>query len=134
MATVTREFEVPLPAAAVWAKLRDFTGLQDLAGGFVTACVGEEDGAVRRVTFFNGMEVRERLVTLDEDARRIVYTAVGGRAFHHNASAQVLELGGQRCRFVWTTDLLPDALAPAIAAMMDRGAQAMQATLTPPAR
>jgi hypothetical protein len=58
-----------------------------------------------------------------------VYTVVGGRASHHNASAQVVPLDGNRCRFVWITDLLPDALAPAIAQMAQRGAQAMRATL-----
>lgn len=134
MATIRQEFEVPAPAEAVWAALRDFGRVDQLAAGFVTASVLEEEGAVRRITFFNGMEVRERLVSLEDEARRIVYTAEGGRASHHNASAQVIALGPQRCRFVWITDLLPDAIAPAIAQMMERGAQAMQASLTPPAR
>jgi hypothetical protein len=114
--------------------LRDFGALERLAPGFVTACTLEEQGQVRLVTFFNGMQVRERLVALDEGRRRIAYASVGGRASHHNASAQVLALGPDRCRFVWTTDLLPDAMAPAIAQMMERGAQAMRQALTPPAR
>ena len=134
MATIRKEFDVPAPAPDVWRALRDFGAVDRLAAGFVTACTLEEDGAVRRITFFNGMEVRERLVSLEEEARRIVYTAEGGRASHHNASAQVIALGPQRCRFVWITDLLPDAIAPAIGQMMERGAQAMQASLTPPAR
>ena len=134
MATIRKEFEVPAAAEAVWQALRDFGAVDRLAAGFVTACALEEAGAVRRITFFNGMEVRERLVTLEEEARRIVYTAEGGRASHHNASVQVIALGPQHCRFVWITDLLPDALAPAIAQMMERGAQAMQVSLTPPPR
>ena len=134
MATIRKEFEVPAAAGDVWDVLRDFGGLQRLAAGFVTACELEEQGAVRRITFFNGMEVRERLVTLDDAARRIVYAAIGGRASHHNASAQVVEAGPERCRFVWTTDLLPDELAPAIEQMMERGAQAMRSALTPSAR
>jgi carbon monoxide dehydrogenase subunit G len=134
MATLRQEFEVPAPGDAVWAALRDFGAVDRLAAGFVTACELEEDGAVRRVTFFNGMQVRERLVSLEEQARRIVYTVEGGRASHYNASAQVVAVDAQRCRFVWTIDLLPDALAPAIAQMMERGAQAMQASLTRPPR
>ena len=39
-----------------------------------------------------------------------------------------------RCRFVRTTDLLPEAGAPAIGQMMEAGAQAMRSALTPPAR
>ena len=134
MATIHKEFELPVSVDAAWAALRDFGAVDRLAAGFVTACALEEGGAVRRVTFFNGMEARERLVTLDEAARRVVYSASGGRTTHHNASAQVLEAGPGRCRFLWTTDLLPDALAPAIGQMMEQGAQAIRSTLTPPAR
>jgi carbon monoxide dehydrogenase subunit G len=134
MATIQKEFEVPAAADAVWAVLRDFAGVERLARGFVTGCALEEEGAVRLVTFFNGMQARERLVTVDDAARRIVYTAFGGRTSHHNACAQVLPLAGERCRFVWTTDLLPDAIAPAMEQMMERGAQAMRSALTPPAR
>jgi carbon monoxide dehydrogenase subunit G len=133
MATIQKEFEIPAPAEAVWAVLREFGAADRLARGFVTACALEEGGAVRRVTFANGMEVRERLVTRDDAARRIVYSATGGRATHHNAAAQVLEAGPGRCRFVWTTDLLPDAIAPAIEQMMQAGMQAMRQALTPPA-
>jgi len=132
MATIQKEFEVPAAAATVWAALRDFGAVHEkLATGFVTACVLEEEGAVRLVTFANGMQVRERLVTVDDTAHRIVYSASGGRASHHNAAAQVVPLGPERCRFVWTTDLLPDAIAPAIEQMMAIGAKAMQARLTP---
>jgi carbon monoxide dehydrogenase subunit G len=132
MATIQKEFEVPAPAEAVWAALRDFGAVHEkLATGFVTGCVLEEEGAVRVLTFANGMQARERLVTVDDAARRIVYSASGGRASHHNAAAQVVPLASERCRFVWTTDLLPDALAPAIAQMMEAGARAMLARLTP---
>jgi carbon monoxide dehydrogenase subunit G len=132
MATIHKEFEVPAPADAVWAALRDFGAVHErLATGFVTACTLEEGGAVRLVTFANGLQVRERLVTLDDSARRVVYTASGGRATHHNAAAQVLPLDSGRCRFLWTTDLLPDAIAPAIEQMMEAGSRAMQARLTP---
>ncbi|NML48162.1 SRPBCC family protein [Ramlibacter sp. G-1-2-2] len=132
MATIRKQFDVPASADAVWAALRDFGAVHDkLATGFVAACALEEGGAVRLVTFANGMQVRERLVTLDEAERRLVYSATGGRATHHNAAAQVVPLGADRCRFVWTTDLLPDAVAPAIEQMMETGARAMQARLTP---
>lgn len=134
MATIHKEFEVPASAQAVWDVLRDFTAVDRLARGFVTASSGEEDGAVRLVTFFNGMQVRERLVTRDDAARRLAYTVIGGRASHYNAVAQVVDAGPGRCRFLWTTDLLPDALAPAIEQMMERGAQAMQSSLTPSSR
>lgn len=134
MATIEKEFEVPAPAASVWDVVRDFGAADRLARGFVTACTPEEDGAMRLVTFANGIQARERLVTRDDAARRLVYTVVDGRPTHYNGVVRVSELGPQRCRFAWTVDLLPDALAPAMAQMMEHGARAMQAALTPAAR
>lgn len=118
----------------MWDVVRDFGHVDRLAPGFVTACSVEEAGAVRALAFFNGLQVRERLVTLDDAGKRLAYTAFGGRTQHHNATVQIVPLAADRCRFVWTTDLLPDALQPAMEQMMARGAEAMRSALTPPAR
>ena len=134
MASIRKEFEVPASAEAVWAVLRDFGGLTRLAPGFVVACSLEEEGAVRAVTFGNGMQVRERLVALDDAARRLAYTVEGGRTSHYHGVVQVEALGAARCRFVWTVDLLPDTLATPIGQMMDQGSEAMRSVLTPAAR
>ena len=134
MATIQKEVEIGVPAEAAWNVLRDFGGLLRLAPGFVTGCDLEEEGTVRLVTFFNGFQVRERLVTLDDAARRIVYTAFGGATTHHNASAQVLPIDAQRCRFVWIADLLPAAVAPVMEQMMARGAETMRSALVAAAR
>jgi carbon monoxide dehydrogenase subunit G len=83
------------------------------------------------VTFANGLVVRELLVELNDETRRLCWTARGGRATHHNASMQVHAEGG-RTRLVWITDVLPDELAPAIAALVDAGAAAIQRTLQRP--
>ncbi|MES2940029.1 MAG: SRPBCC family protein [Pseudomonadota bacterium] len=133
MASIRKEFTVAAPAAQVWDALRDFTNLhRRLAVGFVVDSVAEEGGAVRRITFANGVQVRERLVTCDDAGMRLVYTAEGGRTTHYNAAAQVFEEPGGGSRFVWLVDLLPDALAPAIDAMMGAGAKAMHAQLEKP--
>ncbi len=124
MASIRQEVLIQAQPAQVWDALSDFFEVHTrLVPGFVTAC--ERDGAtVRKVVFFNGMSAREQLVTRDDAARRLVYTVVGGRASHHNASAQVFahEAGS---RLVWITDLLPDELAAPIGAMMEQGAAAM---------
>jgi carbon monoxide dehydrogenase subunit G len=134
MATIQKEFEVPVPGDTVWAAVRDFGNLRQLAAGFVTDSRVDEGGAVRIVTFANGMQVRERLVTCDDAARRLVYTVEGGRTSHYNGVVQVLPAAAGRTRFVWTVDVLPDAIAPAIAQMMEQGSQAMRSALTPGAR
>ncbi len=128
MATICREISIAADAARVWDALRDFGALHvRLVPGFVTACE-LEDGA-RVVTFFNGMVARELLVGLDERAMRLAYASVGGRATHHNASAQVFSAGRGKARLVWITDVLPDALAEPMSQMMDRGGEVMKRTL-----
>ena len=60
----------------------------------------------------------------------MAYTVIGGTAAHHNASAQVMVDADGRTRFVWITDVLPDAAAKPIGAMMKIGAEAMRKTLS----
>ena len=127
MATLRREIPVANGAAAVWQKLRDFGQVHTrVAPGFLTNL--EMDKGDRVLTFFNGMVARERLVTLDDESRRLVYAVVEGRASHYNAAVQVLP-EGDRSRVLWTIDLLPDELAPAIGGMMDEAVKAMAKTL-----
>ena len=131
MASIRKRFEVAATPDEAWQALADFGALHTrLAPGFVTACSLEEGGAVRLVTFANGMQVRERLVTRDESERRLVYKTEGGRASHYNAAVEVHGRDGGGSRLVWTVDLLPDELAPAIAGMMDMGVKAMEAALS----
>jgi carbon monoxide dehydrogenase subunit G len=87
-----------------------------------------EPGA-RLVTFGNGMQVRELIVDVDDATHRVVWSAVGGSMTHHNASAQVLPDGAAGCRFVWIADLLPNEVAPAIAAMIEQGMAVIKQTL-----
>ena len=129
MATLRREFTVARPPEEVWERYRDFGAVHTrLARGFVTD-TKVEPGA-RVVTFANGLSARERLVTLDDQARRIVYAIQDSPNLeHYSASAQVFADGGAS-RVVWTVDLLPDARAEAVGGMMDAGVRAMQTTLS----
>jgi carbon monoxide dehydrogenase subunit G len=131
MASVHREVQIEAPAEAVWDAVRDVgQAHRRLVPGVLTD-VRLEPGA-RVVTFANGLQVRELVVSLDDERRRFAYTVVGGRASHHNASMQVLAEGPARCRLVWITDLLPDEVAAPVAALMDQGAAAMQRALAQP--
>jgi hypothetical protein len=128
MATIIREFTVESDVSRVWDALRDFDHVDTrVAPGFVVDC--QPEAGARRLTFANGMVAREVLVGIDDDAHRVAYSVAGGSASHHNASAQVFDLGHGRTRFVWITDVLPDEHAKPIAAMMDQGALVMQKAL-----
>ena len=125
MATIRKEFSLHRNAAQLWDALRDFPAVHErLAPGFVIDT--KMDGDTRVVTFANGSVARETLVTIDEDDHRLAYTIRSERLTHHNASAQVFALGGDECRFVWITDVLPDEIAPYISTQMDLGVEAMK--------
>jgi Polyketide cyclase / dehydrase and lipid transport len=127
MATLKKEIPVPGAATAVWQALRDFGQAHTrVAPGFLTDL--RMDNGDRIVTFFNGLVARERLVTLDDAACRLVYAVVDGRASHYNAAVEVFP-EGDGSRIVWTIDLLPDELAPAIGGMMDQAVKVMRKTL-----
>lgn len=128
MARIEKEIQLHASAEDVWAALRDVGALHHrLVPGFVVDTRLEEGGRV--VTFANGMVVRELIVDLDDEARRLVWSARGARLTHHNASAQVFPAGEGRSRLVWIADLLPDELADDIRAMMDQAAAVMSKTL-----
>jgi hypothetical protein len=130
VATIYKEILIDAPAGKVWDALRDFGALHErLVPGFVVAA--EVRDRVRVITFFNGSVVRERLVGTDEDARRLAYTVIDGPfgATHHHASAQVIEDGNDRSRFVWVTDVLPDELGAPTSGLMDRGLAVIKETL-----
>jgi carbon monoxide dehydrogenase subunit G len=127
MASIHRDIWIDTPPERAWDALRDLGALHTrLAPGFVVD-TRLEPGA-RIVTFGNGTVVRELIVSVDDERRRVVWSAVGGAMTHHNASAQVLaERGGTR--FVWIADLLPDAVAPVIAGMIEQGLAVIATTL-----
>src|SRR6266516_2127645 len=96
MASVRKEILIDASPADVWAALRDWGAVhQRLVPGFATdARLDEPD---RIVTFFTGAVVREVLIDLDDEARRLVWSVVDGPYTHHNGAAQVLENeGGSR--------------------------------------
>jgi len=124
MASIRKEIPLDARPEEVWDAVRDIGALHTrLVPGFVTDTRLEEGARV--VTFGNGMIVREVIVDLDDQARRLVWSAKG-RLTHHNASAQVFPDGDQRTKLIWTADLLPNELASDIRAMMEMGAAAMQ--------
>jgi carbon monoxide dehydrogenase subunit G len=128
MASIRKEIVTRARPAEVWDAVRDIGALHTrLVPGFVIA-TRLEPGA-RVVTFANGLTVREPIVTIDEQDRRLVWSAVGGSLTHYNASAQVVAEPDGSSRVVWIADLLPDEAARSVEGMMDAGMAAMKAAL-----
>ena len=75
------------------------------------------------------MVARELIVDIDGEARRLVWSVVGKKLTHHNASLQVFADGSGRSLVVWIADLLPNELAGYIAGMIEQGMGVMKKTL-----
>ncbi|MEM9083856.1 MAG: SRPBCC family protein [Planctomycetota bacterium] len=121
MSSIRKEITVSVPAAVAWDAVRDVGSIHTrLAPGMVTNTTLEDGGAVRVVTFADGLVLKERIISVDDNARRLVWSVVGDPFEHHNASVQVIG-DDQSCRVVWTADLLPHELTETVAAIMERG-------------
>jgi len=128
MASIRKELNVNASADHVWAAVRDIGQVHTrLAREFVIDT--RLDGDSRLVTFANGEVVRERIVDIDDRARRLAYAVVDWRTTHHNASFQVTPDGDGRSRLTWVTDLLPDALADLVGGFVEQGCVAIKRTL-----
>jgi carbon monoxide dehydrogenase subunit G len=126
MATLHKEIHIEAPPQAIWDAARDVGALHTrLVPGFVVNT--QLDGQARVVTFGNGMVVREAIISVDDQRRRLAWTALGGRTSHYNAVLQLFA-DGSGTRVVWTIDLLPDEVADPVAAMQDSGLATMKRT------
>jgi len=128
MATVRKVISTTATSDAAWSALRDIGELHTrLVPGFVTDT--KLEAGARIVTFGNGLVVRELIVTLDDDQRRLVWSAVGGSLTHHNGSAQVVTAPSGETTVVWIADFLPDEAASMMDGMMEQGMTVMKQTL-----
>jgi Polyketide cyclase / dehydrase and lipid transport len=132
MASLRKEIQLTRNADDVWAAIRDVGAVHErLARDFVVDTTVDHRPNTRVVTFANGAVVRELIVDVDDERRRIAYSAAEGPLglTHHNASFEVQAGPDGRTLLVWVTDLLPDEAAPAVEGMMDQGVIAMRRTL-----
>jgi len=130
VATVRVETLIDLPAALVWEAVADVGAVHErLLPGRVTAA--RIEGDTRILTMPDGSEIRELIVAVDHELRRLAYAVVGGQKLpltYHHATFQVFDEAGAS-RLVWVTDVLPHAMAPAVRARTERGIDELRRTL-----
>lgn len=89
------------------------------------------NGHERTLVLPNGGITREVIVSIDDGERRMAYAVKEGRMplLHHHAVFQVYAHADNRAKLVWTTDFLPEQLAPEIQVRVNRGAEVMKETI-----
>lgn len=130
MATIRKEIRIEAKPEQVWDAVRDVGAVhRRFVPGYTVDT--RLDGDYRILTFANGAVVRELIVAVDDEARRMAYAVVEGRMplVHHHASFQVFAENDSRSRLVWITDFLPHELAAEIRMRVERGAEVMKQTI-----
>lgn len=131
MASLHHQVFIAADAAAIWDAARDVGRLHDrLVPGFVSATemLAGENPPVRRVTFVNGRVLDETIVSVDDTARRLVWTI---KEFeHHNGALTVTAVPGGT-QVDWAADILPDALAEQVSPAMVHSLAMMKAHFEP---
>jgi hypothetical protein len=128
MPSIHTEIQIEACAEKVWAAVRNVGAVhQHLVPGLVTDV--RLEGDARLVTFANGKIVRELIVDINDQTRRLAYAAVGGTAQHHNSSMQVFAGNENNCRLVWITDFMPSEASATIGALIEKGAAIIKRTL-----
>jgi hypothetical protein len=127
MASIRKELVTAARPPSVWDAVRDVGALHTrLVPGFVVD-TRLEPGA-RLVTFANGKVVREPIVNVDDDGRRLVWGSESPGFKHYSASVQVVG-EGSGSRVIWTADFLPHEAATTVGPMMEQGMAAMKKAL-----
>jgi hypothetical protein len=128
MASIRHEIVIDASPEQIWDVLRDVGAVHErLLPGRVSGT--RIEGDLRFLAFPDGHVIRELIVTIDDDARRLAYSVVDGArppTEHHHASFEVRPEGDRAGRLIWTTDVLPHALAAEFRIRIERGAAEMK--------
>jgi hypothetical protein len=128
MASIHYQVPVEVSADEAWAALRLVGNAHKL---FAPVLVdGHLEGGIRTVRFANGMVARERIIDVDDERRRVAYSAMDapGMSYHH-ASMEVVDAGPGRCQFIWITDFLPPDIRGNLVPLIDQGSTALKKNL-----
>jgi Polyketide cyclase / dehydrase and lipid transport len=128
MASITKTIPAAAGSKVAWQKISDI-GAVDKLVDMIASC--SLDGDMRTCTLPDGQAIKERVITVDEAAKRVVYSVTEGPLpmEFHCASVQVTEENTQTI-VVWTVDVKPDEMAAPLSEMMDGAAQSMAAILS----
>ena len=125
MPSIHEEAVINAAPDTVWSVLKNVGEAHKAFAPVLVDC--QLAGDVRTLRFGNGMVLREQLLEVNDERRRVAYTVIESSMmkFHH-ASMEVRDAGRGLSLFVWITDFLPAELGAQIAPLMAQGAQALK--------
>lgn len=129
MASIYKELRVDSSPEALWQRVRDVGNIASLMPNFLQGS-HLADEHTRSCALPDGGELREQIITVDDDRRRVVYSIVASpmQLNAHSASMQVLS-DDEGSKLVWVTDFLPDEAAAGFGEALDAATQDLANTL-----
>ena len=112
MSQVRVKEEIAVAADRLWRLVVDFGNVGWIPGGEGVRTEGKGPGMVR-ILGFGGAEVRERLDSVDEPRRTIVYTIPQGLPMpikDYRATMTVRDVGPQKSELDWSCTFEPDGV------------------------
>ena len=108
MAAGAVDVTIAAPPEEVWEKVGDFAGVRVLFPAIESFRMEGDD----RIIGMFGMEIRERLLARDEEARVLTYSVVGGVPVESHTATISVEPEGAGSKVIWAYDVSPDEMAP----------------------
>ena len=118
MATIYKETPIDVSVDKLWEALSDVGHVDRLLSYLEDV---DMDGAYRSCSMEGGGRLREFIISVDSERRRVAYSVVE-EPFgfeHHSASWRAVDDGGQTV-FVWETDVMPDTVVEALEPLIDQ--------------
>lgn len=132
MVSVRVEVRIDARPEDTWAAIADVAAVHErLLPDRVAAA--RMEGDVRILTMPDRTEVRELVVAIDHETRRMAYAVQSGQRMalaHHHASFEVLaDVPGDSSRLVWITDILPHTFEAAVRTRAEQAVVEMKAVI-----
>jgi mxaD protein len=105
------EIEIAAAPAAVWTVVGDFGAVGEMLPDLESFRLEGDD----RVLGMFGMEIRERLISRDDDGRALTYSIVGGVPIDSHRATVSVTPAGDGSKVTWAFDVTPDEMAPILA-------------------
>ena len=99
---------IAAPPDEVWKKVGDFGGVDQFFPGIESFRLEGDD----RIIGMFGMEIRERLLARDEEARVLTYSVVDGVPVESHTATISVEPDGAGSKVIWAYNVTPDEMAP----------------------
>jgi mxaD protein len=115
MAIGAVEVTVAASADATWKVVGDFGGVAAFVPDLESFRLEGDD----RIVGMFGMEVRERLLSRDAEARTLTYSVLGPPIESHRATISV-EPNGEGSKVTWTYEVTPDEMEPILRGIYKR--------------